>query len=100
MRRFGVIRHIDDNNKIVRIGDEKSKKSFNAIYRGDIFNEYKNGDNIIYFYKYDKNNHQFPIEILSIRKDPSKPSPIKQVWIHDAFAEMSRRVTEKRKEKK
>jgi len=100
MHRCGVIRHIDKDRNIVRIGDDKSKKSFNAIYKDNLLDGFKKGDNIRYIFIYDKDEHQFPIEIISVDLNPCKPNPVKQVWIHDAFAEMSRRVTAKRKEKR
>jgi hypothetical protein len=100
MHRHGIIRRIDRNRGIVRIKDDGVKSCFNAFYNdASLFENLKKGDHIRYIFTYTKKWHQFPIEILSVELMPDQPNE-KQIWIRDAFAEMSRRVTAKRKEKR
>jgi len=100
MHRHGIIRRIDRNRGIVRIKDDGVKSCFNAFYNdASLFENLKKGDHIRYIFAYTKEWHQFPIEILSVELMPDQPNE-KQIWVHDAFAEMSRRVTAKRKEKR
>ena len=94
MYHCGTITYLNKSNGIIHIKNDgsKLKHGFSAHYEGYL-DKFKKGDKIRYIYVYDKETSS--IEIVSLDHNP-----IKQVWITDAFAEMSKRVTAKRQEKK